>query len=90
MLFVKYISDVWRDHYDTLLARYDGDEARSRRMMRQETHPAPGCNYQSLYEQRNAPNLGQISKRREGILPPIIPVDTPLILQSCRVRNAEK
>ncbi len=29
MLFVKYISDVWRDHYDALLARYNGDADRA-------------------------------------------------------------
>ena len=61
MLFVKYISDVWRDHYDALLARYDGDEARAQRMMRHEKFILPeGCDFQSLYEQRNAPSLGEI------------------------------
>jgi hypothetical protein len=61
MLFVKYISDVWRDHYDTLLARYNGDEVRARRMMRHEKFVLPdGCDFLSLYEQRNAPNLGEI------------------------------
>jgi len=61
MLFVKYISDVWRDHYDALLARYDGDAERARRMMRHEKFILPeGCDFQSLYEQRNAPKLGEI------------------------------
>ena len=61
MLFVKYISDVWRDHYDALLDRYEGDAARAQRMMRHERFVLPeGCDFQSLYEQRNAPNLGEI------------------------------
>jgi len=69
MLFVKYISDVWRDHYDALLARYNGDEARAQRMMRHEKFILPeGCDFQHLYEQRNAPNLGEIiNKALEAI-----------------------
>lgn len=69
MLFVKYISDVWRDHYDALLARYEGDAARAQHMMRHEKFILPaGSDFQSLYEQRNAPNLGEIiNKALEGI-----------------------
>ena len=69
MLFVKYISDVWRDHYDALLARYDGDAARAQRMLRHERFILPeGSAFQSLYEQRNAPNLGEIiNKALEAI-----------------------
>jgi type I restriction enzyme M protein len=69
MLFVKYISDVWRDHYNDLLARYDGDAARAQRMMRHEKFILPeGCDFQHLYEQRNAPNLGEIiNKALEAI-----------------------
>jgi type I restriction enzyme M protein len=61
MLFVKYISDVWRDHYEAYLEKYDGNEGRARRAMRYEKFVLPeGCDFQSLYEQRNAPNLGEI------------------------------
>jgi type I restriction enzyme M protein len=61
MLFVKYISDVWRDHHEELLEKYKGDEAQARRMMRYEKFVLPeGSDFQSLYEQRNAPNLGEI------------------------------
>jgi type I restriction enzyme M protein len=61
MLFVKYISDVWRDHYEQLLEKYGGDEAQARRMMRYEKFVLPeGCDFQSLHEQRNADNLGEI------------------------------
>ena len=61
MLFVKYISDVWRDHYEAYLEKYDGDEQRARRAMRYEKFALPaGCDFQSLYEQRNEPNLGEI------------------------------
>jgi type I restriction enzyme M protein len=61
MLFVKYISDVWRDHYEAYVERYDGSEDRARRAMRYEKFALPdGCDFQSLHEQRNAPNLGEI------------------------------
>jgi type I restriction enzyme M protein len=61
MLFVKYISDVWRDRYEQLLADYDGDADRARHMMKYEKFVLPeGCDFQSLYEQRNAPNLGEV------------------------------
>ena len=61
MLFVKYVSDVWRDHYEQLLEKHGGDEERARRMMRYEKFVLPeGCDFQSLYEQRNADNLGEV------------------------------
>ncbi|MCB0214892.1 MAG: DUF45 domain-containing protein, partial [Anaerolineae bacterium] len=33
MLFVKYISDVWQDHYDSLKKEYGDDEERIRRRL---------------------------------------------------------
>jgi len=61
MLFVKYISDVWHDHYAGLLERYNGDTDRARRMMRYEKFVLPeGSDFDSLYTQRNADNLGEI------------------------------
>ena len=61
MLFVKYISDVWRDHYEAYLVKYDGDEQRARRAMRYEKFALPtGCDFRSLHQQRNADNLGEI------------------------------
>lgn len=61
MLFVKYISDVWRDRYAQLVEQHAGDEAHATRMMRYEPFTLPpGSDFQSLYEQRNAPNLGEI------------------------------
>jgi len=61
MLFVKYISDVWRDRYEQLLQRYGGDEERVGRALRYEKFKLPaGCDFETLYEQRNADNLGEI------------------------------
>lgn len=61
MLFVKYISDLWRDRYDQLLAQYDGDQERVQRAMRYEKFNLPeDSDFASLYNQRNADNLGEI------------------------------
>ena len=65
MLFVKYISDVWQDHYDQYKQQFGEDEERIRRRMRYERFALPeGCHFADLYAQRNAPNLG-----RSSILP---------------------
>jgi type I restriction enzyme M protein len=61
MLFVKYISDVWQDHYEVYKQQYGYDEERIRRRMRYERFVLPeGCRFADLYEQHNAPNLGEI------------------------------
>lgn len=61
MLFVKYISDVWRDHYDQYKTQHGEDEERLLRRMSRERFVLPkGADYYSLYEQRNAVNLGEI------------------------------
>lgn len=66
MLFVKYISDVWQDHYDKLVEEY-GDpknaaakERIERRLKRERFVLPPHCTFQSLYEQRNAANIGEV------------------------------
>jgi len=61
MLFVKYISDVWLDHYKQYQQRYGDDETRLRRRMDREKFKLPeGTDFYSLYEQRNETNLGEI------------------------------
>jgi type I restriction enzyme M protein len=61
MLFVKYLSDVWLDHYEAFIQRYNGDENRVRRQLEKEKFKLPqGCLFADLYVQRNASNLGEI------------------------------
>jgi type I restriction enzyme M protein len=61
MLFVKYVSDMWQDHYEQYKQQYGGDPERIRRRMQYEKFKLPdGCDFQTLYMQRNAPNLGEI------------------------------
>jgi type I restriction enzyme M protein len=66
MLFVKYISDVWQDHYAKLVEEY-GDpksktaQERIERRLKRERFVLPShCAFSALYEQRNAANIGEI------------------------------
>ena len=60
MLFVKYISDVWFDHYEQYQQEYGDDPERLERRMSREPFKLPrGSDYYSLYEKRNAINLGE-------------------------------
>lgn len=59
MLFVKYISDVWQDHYAKLVEEY-GDpksktaEERIQRRLKRERFVLPAhCTFTTLYEQRS-------------------------------------
>lgn len=69
MLFLKYISDVWRDHYEQYRAQYGDDDERIRRRLRKERFVLPeGADFYTLYEKRNAPNLGEeINKALDAI-----------------------
>ena len=60
MLFWKYMSDVWRDHRDAYLKEYKGDEQRvARRLARERFQLPDGCDFLSLYAQRNEPDIGE-------------------------------
>ncbi len=61
MLFLKYISDVWRDHYAQYRGQFSDDEERIRRRMARERFVLPeGCDFESLYRQRRADNIGEL------------------------------
>jgi type I restriction enzyme M protein len=61
MLFLKYVSDVWQDHYEKVKKEYGDDEERIlRRLKRERFVLPPSCTFQSLYGQRNAANLGEV------------------------------
>lgn len=69
MLFLKYISDVWAEHYAELKKRYGDDDERIRRRLERERFFLPkGTSYYDLYEQRNKTNIGElINKALESI-----------------------
>lgn len=61
MLFVKYISDVYRERYDELKAQYKGDEERIQRRLARERFVMPqGCTFYDLFDQRNTANVGEV------------------------------
>jgi len=61
MLFVKYISDVWQDHYDTYKKKFGKDEKRIQRKMERERFVLPPeSSFPFLWENREAPNLGEL------------------------------
>ncbi|UFS72655.1 type I restriction-modification system subunit M [Geomonas sp. RF6] len=61
MLFVKYISDVWQDHYDEYKKHFGDDEERIHRRMERERFvlPEEGSFYY-LYDNREAANVGEL------------------------------
>jgi type I restriction enzyme M protein len=60
-LFLKYVSDVWQDHYEAVKQEYGDDEERIlRRLKRERFVLPPSCTFQALYDQRNAVNLGEV------------------------------
>jgi len=61
MLFLKYISDVWQDHYEKYRKQYGDDEVRIRRRLDRERFVLPkGASFYDLYEQRNESNIGDL------------------------------
>src|SRR5690625_4960219 len=69
MLFLKYISDIWTEHYAELRGQFGEDDERIRRRLDRDRFILPsGTSYYDLYEQRNETNLGErINKALENI-----------------------
>lgn len=60
MLFLKYVSDVWRDHKESYERDYKGDERKIATRLSRERFPLPdGASFYDLYANRNADNLGE-------------------------------
>jgi type I restriction enzyme M protein len=61
MLFVKYISDVWLDHYEEYRKQFGNDEVRIRRKLERERFMLPDeSSYYYLYDRREAANVGEL------------------------------
>ena len=61
MLFLKYISDVWKDHYAAYQKKYGNDDERIRRKLKRERFILPeGASFYNLYEKRNTTNIGEL------------------------------
>ena len=61
MLFLKHISDIWNDHYETYSAEYGKDDTRIRRRLERERFVLPeGTSFYALHNQRAEANLGEL------------------------------
>src|SRR5690606_18094449 len=59
-LFLKYLSDVWKDHYQEYAEKYNGDEEMIERKMRRERFYLPkDCTFDHLYDNRNKDDIGE-------------------------------
>jgi type I restriction enzyme M protein len=61
MLFLKYLTDVWKDKKAAYAEKYNGDEIRIERALRNERFQVPNeCTFDFLFEHRNENNLGEL------------------------------
>ena len=61
MLFLKYVTDVWKDKKAVYAEKYNNDAVRIERALRNERFQVPAnCNFDYLFEQRNEANLGEL------------------------------
>lgn len=61
MLFLKYISDVWKDRYEEYRKLYGSDEVRILRKIKRERFVLPEtAGFYVLYEQRSKNNIGEL------------------------------
>lgn len=59
-LFLKYVSDVIKDHRAAYMAEYSGDKTRVARRLARERFILPDrADFDSLFAQRNEPDIGQ-------------------------------
>ena len=60
MLFLKYISDVWQDHYDKYQSEHGDEPELIEEMMKNERFVLPkSASFYTLYEHRHEPGLGE-------------------------------
>lgn len=60
MLFLKYISDVWQDHYDQYVAQHGDEPELIEEMMKSERFVLPrDASFYALYDRRYEPGNGE-------------------------------
>tara|TARA_R110002094_G_scaffold218520_1_gene190122 strand:+ start:1498 stop:3024 length:1527 start_codon:yes stop_codon:yes gene_type:complete len=61
MLFLKYVSDTYTEKYEAHLKKYDNNIDRAQRAMASERFIVPEhSHFNSLYNKRNEPNIGEL------------------------------
>jgi type I restriction enzyme M protein len=59
-MFLKYLSDVWKDHYEEYESQFGKDAELIERKMRRERFFLPkNCSFDYLYEHRNDADIGE-------------------------------
>ena len=59
-LFIKYISDIWNDHYEEYRREFGDDEERIRRRLERERFILPkNTGFYELYSSRNEADIGE-------------------------------
>ena len=81
MLFIKYLSDLWKDRQEQYRERYQGDERRVERALSRERFVMPKvelkdqdnnveesfpASFDSLYERRTRSNIGELINITSG------------------------
>jgi len=60
-LFLKYLSDLWKDKQDEYLKKFKGDKKKLERRMSRERFVLPeSSSFDYLYEKRNEDNIGEL------------------------------
>ena len=60
-LFLKYLSDLWKDKKEQYQKEYAGDAVRIKRKMERERFILPdNCDFDYIYSKRDASNIGEI------------------------------
>lgn len=60
-LFLKYLSDLWKDKKDEYMKQYKNDKERVARKLKRERFTLPdNCSFDDIYRQRNENNIGEI------------------------------
>jgi type I restriction enzyme M protein len=61
MLFLKYLSDLWKDLKRGYSEKYKGDSQRTQRALARERFIVPDdCDFDHLYAKRDAANIGEL------------------------------
>ena len=61
MLFIKYLSDLWKDKREEYEKKYHGDKQRVERALSRERFIVPeGSDFDYLYSKRDAANIGEL------------------------------
>ncbi|EKO33052.1 type I restriction-modification system, M subunit [Leptospira santarosai str. CBC379] len=64
MLFIKYLTDLWKDKREEHSRKYSGDKERIERALSRERFIVPlESDFDFLYEQREAANIGELINR---------------------------